>query len=85
MLTTLFIRYTPGNGSETDIKAKFEDEFDRFKLWAGNIGAHRQGQSSLDYRLRDASHIRERVLQLLAELQEAILEGSSHIITRIEN
>ncbi|KAJ3459400.1 hypothetical protein MRS44_015473 [Fusarium solani] len=32
----------------------------RFKLWVGNLGAHRQsGSRSLEYRLRDASNIRK--------------------------
>jgi hypothetical protein len=26
------------------------DEFSRFKLWAGNIAAHRKGRRSLEYR-----------------------------------
>jgi hypothetical protein len=32
------------------------DELGRLRVWAANIGAHQTGQSSLDYRLRDASH-----------------------------
>ena len=44
---------------------RWEDELGRLRMWAANIGAHRIGQSSLDYRLRDASHIRQQVLKLL--------------------
>jgi len=44
------------------------DEETRFKVWSGNIGAHKQGRSSLDYRLRDASHLQTQALSLLAEL-----------------
>ncbi|KAE9982670.1 hypothetical protein BLS_005593 [Venturia inaequalis] len=44
------------------------DEFGRFKMWSGNIGAHHSGHSSLDYHLRDASHIQRRVLELLEDL-----------------
>lgn len=40
----------------------------RFKLWAGNIGAHRTGRSSLDYRLRDASHLHGQTIRLLERL-----------------
>jgi hypothetical protein len=53
----------------------FGRELERFKIWVGNIGAHRRGQSSLDYRLRDASHIQNTVLELLAMLRQAMVEG----------
>ncbi|KAK2761691.1 hypothetical protein FQN54_001519 [Arachnomyces sp. PD_36] len=56
-----------------------KDEFGRFRIWSGNIGAHKVGRSSLDYRLRDASHIRKRVVSLLHDLNE-ILEEISAII-----
>ena len=46
------------------------DEFDRFKIWVGNIGLR-----SLDYRLRDASHLKEAVLQLLTALHHALSDG----------
>ena len=52
-----------------------EDELGRFRIWSGNIGAHRIGRSSLDYRLRDASHIRKRVVSLLEDLKEILQEG----------
>ncbi|KAJ4347966.1 uncharacterized protein N0V89_009338 [Didymosphaeria variabile] len=38
-----------------------EDEFDRFKIWAGNIAAHRKGRRSLEYRLRDAAHLQDEI------------------------
>ncbi|KAK3361288.1 hypothetical protein B0T24DRAFT_652984 [Lasiosphaeria ovina] len=47
---------------------KLRDEQTRFKVWSGNIGAHRTGTSSLDYRLRDASHIKNQVASLLRDL-----------------
>jgi hypothetical protein len=69
--------------SSTDVSERqntsinFVDELDRFKVWAGNIGAHRLGQSSLDYRLRDASHIQELVLRFLSKLQSSLAEGEA--------
>lgn len=57
----------PANRS---IKTAIQDEGTRFKVWAGNIGAHKSGRSSLDYRLRDASHLQKQVLRLLADLSE---------------
>jgi hypothetical protein len=52
----------------------------RFRLWVGNIGAHRKGKASLDYKLREASHIRIRVLELLQNL-ESVLQEAQEIIT----
>ena len=54
------------------------DEIGRFRVWLGNVGAHRLGRVSLDYRLRDALHMRESVLDLLKDLDDNIHEGSSH-------
>jgi len=57
------------------------DELGRFRVWSGNVGAHRNGRESLDYKLREASHIRERVIELLQnvvvvlEEAQAILSG----------
>ncbi len=42
----------------------------RFKLWAGRLGAHRpSGTRSLEYRLRDASFIRNHVVSLPEHLK----------------
>ncbi|KAG6986645.1 hypothetical protein G7Y79_00075g099170 [Physcia stellaris] len=41
-------------------------------MWAANIGAHKTGQSSLDFRLRDASHIRNQILKLLKHVEASI-------------
>ncbi|OQD92698.1 hypothetical protein PENSOL_c038G02133 [Penicillium solitum] len=49
--------------------ALWKDELGRLRVWAANIGAHQTGQSSLDYRLRDASHIKEQTLRVLRRLQ----------------
>ena len=46
----------------------WEDELGRLRIWAANIGAHQTGCSSLDFRLRDASHIREQIMKLLESL-----------------
>lgn len=44
------------------------DELGRLRVWAANIGAHQTGQSSLDFRLRDASHISQHITNLLKDL-----------------
>ncbi|KAL2257994.1 hypothetical protein VTK26DRAFT_8861 [Humicola hyalothermophila] len=48
------------------------DEQSRFKVWCGNFAAHRTGSSSLDYRLRDASHIKSQVINFLRDLIQLI-------------
>ncbi|KAJ9492054.1 hypothetical protein VN97_g1191 [Penicillium thymicola] len=49
--------------------ALWKDELGRLRVWAANIGAHQTGLSSLDHRLRDASHIKEQTLRVLQRLQ----------------
>jgi hypothetical protein len=56
------------------------DALGRFRLWVGNIGAHRRGRASLDYKLREASHIRDRVIELLQNL-ETVLQEALEIIS----
>lgn len=51
---------------------QFDDEFGRLRLWASNIGAHQKGQSSLDFRLRDASNIRDQIRRLLEDLRDTL-------------
>lgn len=52
----------------------------RFKLWAGTLGAHRtSGTRSLEYRLRDASSLREHLISLLQELKDMLLEEGRYL------
>lgn len=52
----------------------------RFKLWAGTLGAHRaSGTRSLEYRLRDASSIREHLLSLLQELKDMVVNEGKYL------
>ncbi|EXJ58704.1 hypothetical protein A1O7_06133 [Cladophialophora yegresii CBS 114405] len=57
------------------------DELGRLRVWAANIGAHQTGQSSLDYRLRDASHIKAQTLKLLERLRRT-LDDAEEFLTR---
>jgi hypothetical protein len=69
-------------GPQSDIsQLKLQNERSRFKVWSGNIGAHRKGRSSLDHRLRDASNIRDQVVELLSDLKESLQDGK---LTKIE-
>jgi hypothetical protein len=51
-------------------KDLWQDELGRLRVWAANIGAHQTGQSSLEFRLRDASHIKDQTVKLLRGLQK---------------
>ena len=52
--------------------ASWGDELGRLRVWAANIGAHQTGQSSLDFRLRDASHISKQITKLLRDLEQSL-------------
>ena len=44
----------------------------RLRMWAENISAHQSGQSSLDFRPRDSSHIQHRTITLLEDLPQRL-------------
>jgi hypothetical protein len=52
-----------------------EEQYVRFKIWAGNIGAFAQGHASLDYRLRDSFSTQKFMLFLLIALADFIHRG----------
>lgn len=54
-----------------------EDELGRFRVWAGNVGAHRNGRISLDHRLREASQAHKKVVDLLKDLNETLRRGKA--------
>ncbi|KAH7202523.1 hypothetical protein BKA60DRAFT_657595 [Fusarium oxysporum] len=78
---TIWTDIIPDEGTQSDISlVKLQNELSRFKVWSGNIGAHRKGRSSLDHRLRDASNIRDQVVELLEDLRES-LQDAKDILT----
>ncbi|GAP89784.1 putative protein nephrocystin-3 of Mus musculus [Rosellinia necatrix] len=58
----------------------FISESERFQLWAQNLGIFQEGHASLDYRVRDAVFVRDRIAELLRELAEHINELSSILL-----
>lgn len=54
-----------------------QDELGRFRVWAGNVGAHQSGRTSLDHRLREASQVHKQVTDLLSDLGRALQEGET--------
>ena len=64
---SIFLTFIDVLGSPyySDDQNEARDVFDKYKLWAGNVGAMHSGakyKMSLDYRLREASFYREQVL-----------------------
>ncbi|PGH21540.1 hypothetical protein AJ80_03099 [Polytolypa hystricis UAMH7299] len=51
-------------------KDLWHDDLGRLRVWAANIGAHQTNQASLEYRLRDASNIKNLTIKLLETLLE---------------
>lgn len=54
--------------------SRLQDGLGRFRVWAGNVSAHRPASSrrSLEYRLRDSLYLRITVIKLLQDLQAAL-------------
>ena len=69
---------------QSGLLKQFDDEFGRLRLWASNIGAHQKGQSSLDFRLRDASNIRDQIRSLLDDLRD-ILRDAEECLDELES
>ncbi|KAF2805712.1 uncharacterized protein BDZ99DRAFT_396002, partial [Mytilinidion resinicola] len=51
------------------VKASFEDEFARFKLWASNIGVFAEVHASLDFRVRELPEVKELFLRQLDTIE----------------
>ena len=60
------------------------DENGRFRVWTGNISAHRTGRRSLEYRLRDSSNLQSTVISLLRDLLQA-LDRYEEVDTKAEH
>lgn len=60
-------------------ESALEDEAGRFRLWAGNNGAHRKGRVSLDHKLRYATHVHDKVTHFLRQLDGVLESGIAQI------
>ena len=60
-----------------------DNEYARFKIWAGNLGALQRGRSSLDARLRDSVVLRAAVLKFLGQLQDSLRTSSFRLLPYI--
>ncbi|KAF2688929.1 hypothetical protein K458DRAFT_385091 [Lentithecium fluviatile CBS 122367] len=55
-------------------------EFDKYKTWVGNVGAAHAGKRyeiSLNYRLREASFVRDQVLAFFNTLVKNLSDATS--------
>ena len=62
---------------------EWQDEMGRLRMWAANIGAHRVGQPSLDFRLRDSSHIREQIIGLLNDVLRRLEDAQEFLLMKV--
>ncbi|KAF6839586.1 ankyrin repeat protein [Colletotrichum plurivorum] len=53
-----------------------KNQHDRFKLWAGNLGALNSGRASLDFRLMDSALMQNTVLKFLEDLDSTISKSN---------
>ena len=73
LFRTLFAKLESATSRSAELDlSSWKDEHGRLKVWAGNIGAHLLGQASLDFRLRDAIHIKRHIIDLLQDLCQTI-------------
>lgn len=59
--------------SQISISA-IQDELGRFRVWAGNVGAHRTGRVSLDHKLRESPQVHGMVTALMKDLDDSLRE-----------
>jgi hypothetical protein len=72
-----------GHAEEVSLQS-WKDEIGRLRIWSANIGAHQRGQSSLDFRLRDASHIRSQTINLLQGLED-LLDDLKEVLEEVSD
>jgi hypothetical protein len=70
-----------GSATEKDpsslLTAILKDHNGRFRIWCGNMGAHQNGKTSLDYRLRNSERVSQGVERLLRYLNGLLTKGTS--------
>lgn len=71
-----------GAKGDVDLSSQLGEESDRFRIWAGNIGAFQQlpNKASLDWRLRDGPKISTQIMELLGDIREALRDSESKFL-----
>ena len=55
------------------------DDFEQFRVWANNLGVFATDNSSLDYRLREATEIRNGIVALLKSLETDLSQSEEFV------
>ncbi|KAK3946882.1 hypothetical protein QBC32DRAFT_387273, partial [Pseudoneurospora amorphoporcata] len=77
-LKSLIETLEDGIETEEESIALASSHLERFRLWVGSLGAHREsGPRSLEYKLRDASLIRKHIVTLLQDLCSSVDQGKT--------
>lgn len=66
------------NSEYNGFRSAIREQFSSFRIWAEDVGAHQTGLVSLDRRLREATDVKEMVIELLSDLNEALQGGILH-------
>jgi hypothetical protein len=65
------------------IKPALLDDCGRLRVWSEDVGANRTDRVSLDYRLREATKVKQLVVDLLSTLIEALRNGQTGILSSV--
>jgi hypothetical protein len=60
--------------------ADLEDDYEQFRVWARNLGVFATDHASLDFRLREASDVREGIASLLTSLKSDINSSKDEVV-----
>jgi hypothetical protein len=64
----LLFRQPPGQNPILTL-SDVRDDFEQFRVWTKNLGVFSTDNSSLDYRLREATEVRNGIASLLRSLE----------------
>jgi hypothetical protein len=73
-VVTVFVRGRTSS-IHPQLRSDLENQLDRFKIWAGNLGIFAPGNASADYRLRDDQDVKEVIVQMLDRLRQSIKQA----------
>ena len=76
--------HVPEKPELSKIRPSLIDSRGRFKVWCGNLGAHKIDRSSLDHRLHDAQRTKASVLELIQELDGQLSNGQRLLFDIVE-
>ena len=72
-----FIKALEVTAPDQNFHAAVQDQVDRFKIWAGNLGVGASATASIDFRLKDDDQLKAILLILLSRLDRQLLSIAS--------